>query len=246
MGGRWHTLAFRWLAREETVPIADCVHYCGFRYGRGEYNPYETYLHMTVGPEGPDRARDRFYEFLQHYRPADFGAALGLHLNRRYPLWLYPWSRRAPARSGWQEDPDDFPDILTHFSPKGILRRRAEEELGWLNRALTSIRANGYQPAKFGSAIEARRFVRRDGRTAWLLHDGNHRVSALSALGVERVSVRYLPLATVREMDLPRWTQVKNGVYEADDAAKVFGVYFDGNLSPRTTDQSAPFLEDSA
>lgn len=246
MGGWWHKLAFRWLAREETVPIADCVHFCGFRYGRGEYNPYETYLRMAVGPEGPARARERFNEFLQHFRPADFGAALGLDLSRRYPLWLYPWSRRNPARSGWQDDPDDCPDILTHFSARGILRWRAEEELGWLNRALASIREHGYQPAKFGSAIAARRFIRGDGRTAWLLLDGNHRVSALSALGTERVVVRYLPPATVRETDLPRWVQVRNGVYDPGDAARVFRVHFDGNLRPRTTDRPAPFLEEKA
>jgi hypothetical protein len=244
MSGRMHQILLRCFGREERVPISASVHFCAFRYGCGDYNPYETYATALArgDPVGPARAR--FVEFLRHYRPAHFGEALGVQTQRMYPLWFYPWSRRAgPVDAGWLDGPDDCPDILTHFSQRGVARRRIDQEFAWLERALASIREYGFQPQRFRSRIIARRLMRQDGCSAWLLLDGNHRVAALSALGHTHVTLKHLPGATVREARLARWQQVRRAAYEAADAKTIFQAYFNGNQRPRTTDLAAPILE---
>jgi hypothetical protein len=223
----------RWGVGETTVALAQCVHYGAFRYGRAEYNPYETYLADLMRDGDHAAARARLLDFLQYYRPQNFGDAIGARLEQVQPLWLYPWSREMPAPA-WVDHEKDCPDILTHFMAQGIARRRLEEEFGWLERALTSIRQHGYQPKKFHSAILARKLVRADGTTAYLLLDGNHRVAALAALGHHAVAVCCPPWLVVRESDLSRWPQVRRGAYTPEDARRVLQAYFEGNHRPRT------------
>lgn len=241
--------ALPWLVRHETVPIARCVHYGAFRYGCGAFNPYENYAKAFAAGGDVGEARARFIDFLQHYRPADFGAALGIALSRRHPLWSFPWAHppaEKPGVAGWFDAPEDVPDILTHFSPSGIPRARIEEEFAWLERALTSIRAQGYQPGRFTGHIEARKLVAADGGARYLITDGNHRLSALSALGQESVVIRYRWRMTAHEAGLTRWPQVAAGLFSPEDARRVFRAYFEGNERVRTTAVPAEVLEAAA
>lgn len=235
-------LAFRWLARPETVPVADCVHFAGFRYGRQEVNPYENYVSALVQGEAVERVRREFVGFLQHYRPRHLGEALGVKLEREYPLWCYPWSRWSPT-PGWRENPAELPDIITHYSPRGILRSRIDEEFGWLERCLASIRQHGYKPAQFSGDPEARRLVALDGIVRYVIHDGNHRLAALGALGVKTVVVRQVPLMSVREEDLGRWPGVASRRFTLGDARVIFRAYFEARKKARTTDEPVRVIE---
>ena len=84
-------------AVRRTVAIADCVHFCAYRYGRGETNPYEQYAIGLAAGDPLDAVRSRFVDYLQHFRPRDLGEALGVDLSRAYPLWALPW--RSPRSS---------------------------------------------------------------------------------------------------------------------------------------------------
>src|SRR5688572_26666666 len=109
--------AYRWFSRKILVPINECVHYCAFRYGCGAFNPYENYAFALTRGEPVVEARERFVDFLRHYRPRTLGEALGLELTRDYGLWQFPWLKGVRASNGiphgWADDPDDFPDIIT-------------------------------------------------------------------------------------------------------------------------------------
>ncbi|HEY4246047.1 MAG TPA: hypothetical protein VGM64_04270 [Lacunisphaera sp.] len=233
------------LTRREEIPISSCVHYCGFRYGRGEFNPYENYVIALSNGESLQQVRERFEDFLQHYRPENFGEALGISLTRAYPMWEFPWfprSVRSCEKGGWFNSPSDVPDIITHFSKAGISRHRIDEEFSWLERAYFSIREVGYQPSRFAGHISALKLINDDGDSRYLILDGNHRMSALVALGISRVTVAYRIHMTVRVSRYAKWPQVVAGFYSKEDARRVFEVYFLGNLSPRTTENAAPII----
>jgi hypothetical protein len=245
----WHAFG-HWLAARNPlrpaldVAIEDCVHFCGFRYGRGEYNAYETYLIELSRGSSVTSARRRFVDFLRHYRPRHLGEALGLALSREYPLWGYPWRVGDPPPA-WRKDPDECPDILTHFSPTGILSYRIDEEFVWLERALVRLRREGYRPSTQGRAVGTE--LRAKGGSTYLLTDGNHRVSALAALGMQRVLLaRALRTPVVCEDQVERWPGVRRGRYTVDDALRVFAAYRSGNHSYRTTEQPAPLLAPAA
>ncbi len=247
MNPRLQAAVFRWLAKPTVVPIAECVHYCAFRYGCGDVNPYENYALALARGEPLAQARARFLDFLRHYRPLDFGAALGVELSRAHGLWQFPWEpggTTSPAgRAGWVDDPDDATDIITHFSEKGILRFRLEQEYFWAERLFYSMRRRGFQMSPTDRPIEACTLIAADGARRYLIIDGNHRISALVAAGEKNVTVRATSLVSVREAALADWPRVRDGTYSPEDARRVFRAYFTGNHQTRTTEIPAPVVE---
>lgn len=233
------------------VDINQCVHYCGFRYGCGEYHPYETYIVRLHHKEPLEKIRDEFLQFLKFYRPRDFGQLLGVDLSRQYPLWLYPWRsrlkywyakyRHTSAMSVWYASPDKIPDIITHFSSTGVPRRMIEKEYGWLHGAYESISVEGYKPEKYGYP-HAQLLHGYDGEIACLMLDGNHRVSALSALGYESLVVKYHKSKSIHIQHIDDWTGVKTGFYTKNDALKIFNAYFVGNADYFKSSNPAPIV----
>jgi hypothetical protein len=230
-------------ARILEVPLSSCVHYCGFRYGRSEYHPYESYQVDICRGVPVREARRRFIAFLRHYRPRHFEEALGITLSRPCALWVYPWNYTRPGElhtHGWHESPDDCPDILTHFSPFGIPSVRIEEEFVWLERILRSVGERGYQPGVFGPA-HALELCSADLRTAYLLLDGNHRAGALTALG-SGTSLLVRCDRSVREDDVQTWMGVRQEWMSRADALAIFQAYFTGNSTWSRSPVPAPIL----
>ncbi len=236
------------------IPIDQCVHYGGFRYGRHEFNPIETYL-MDIHSQVPlSLARGKFVDFLMHYRPGHMGEALGIDtLSRPYPMWTYPWDVVDPTqvRPSWCPTPDGCPDILTHFCETGILSYRIDEEFLWGERVLHSISTHGYRHperrrwwARSGAypPVRVLELHKCDGRRAYLLLDGNHRVGALAALGVKTVIVERAVTHRVAEQDCEHWYGVQKGFYTLADARRIFHAYFEGNHNYRTTTVPADII----
>ena len=228
-----------------TVPIDRCRHYCAFKYGSGSFNPYENYVVGLHEGAPLGELRQRFEDFLIHYRPRDFGEVFGIALSRRVPLWVYPWQLdlRFDPQNGWLDDLDEVPDIITHFCARGIRRSRIQEEYFWLERAYATVSTHGYRPHK-NTFIEALEFAREDER-AYLLTDGNHRVSALTALGHEEVMVKVHTLVRWDGENHREWPQVRLGTYSEQDAIKVFDVYFGGVTGFTRSDRPARIIEEA-
>lgn len=233
-------------AERVEAKISQCVHYAGFRYGHKEYNPYETYIRRLHEKEDISAIRAEFINFLLHYRPRCFGEALGINLSRKYPLWLYPWANKKKFwkinyASGWFKDPNKIPDIITHFSDSGIPMPMILKEYGWLHSAYQSIISNGYNPEVWGYP-KARLFFKENGEAAYLMLDGNHRLSVLSTLGFSSLLLDHYPSDAVRNIDIDSWQGVRNGFFTKEDAVNIFEAYFSGNKKYYTTTTCPPIL----
>lgn len=211
-----------------TIPIDACRHYCAFRYGSNSFNPYENYIVGLSQGISKFVLKAQFEEFLRFYRPRDFGAVYGLKFSKPIPLWCFPWHAGGPMnpRQGWPDALDDVPDIITHFCERGIRRSRVEEEYFWMERALNTISARGYQPEAMGY-ITVSEFRGTD-RSVYLVTDGNHRLSALVALGHRQVVVKRDTWACVSLADCNTWPQVQLGRYTCQDATALFDIYVKG------------------
>ena len=233
------------LARED-VPITNCVHYCGFRYGAGRYNAYENYITGLADNVDVGLLRERFVSFLQYYRPRHFGEALRIELSTLYPMWHYPWddwSMLPDPSYGWLSDPDEVPDILTHFSQIGIPSFRIEQEFYWLHRAYDRMKQQGYHPERYNSYAQTWKLESSRGNSVHLLLDGNHRASALHALGVDTIQAEVK--LHVREDAVDHWAGVKRGLFTRSDALAIFQAYFrDNDPNYSTTDEPATILAD--
>lgn len=229
------------------IPINQCVHYSGFRYGTSEYNPYQDYMVDLKKHVSIEIARQRFIEYLKYYRPYHMGEALGLNtLSKEYPLWKYPWQpfkpEQANALSGWFTRPEECLDVQSNFCELGILSSYIEHEFCWLEWILKSVEAYGYQPERYGCYIRVQQFYRSDGAKSYLVVDGNHRVSAMHTLGHKYIKVEYFPSKTVYETACDEWFGVKSGFYRCEDALQIFHAYFKGNTNYRTTTTAAKII----
>lgn len=232
--------------RVRTVAIADCVHYCAFQYGRGAFNPYENYIVGLERGTPIDVLRGRFVDFIRCYRPHDLGEALGVTTLVPVPLWLLPWKswRKLWRPGAWCRTPQEVPDILTHFCEQGVLQTRIDEEFCWLERAWTTIRTRGYCPDQYGY-IEVLE-LHRSGTSAYLVLDGNHRLSALAALGVVEVAVRQARWNRIDRHLARFWPLVLSGHIACEDALKLFDAYFSGQSQPMRAAVPAAILKDTA
>ena len=201
--------------------------------------------------EGKNYARQRFIDFLKYYRPKHISEAIGIKkaMDREYPLWLYPWFTHPRSEFNnssrcWYSDMDEAPDILTHFSPNGILSFRIQQEFYWLERALITIQKEGYQPLKYNNFVNSLELINLKGDCVYILMDGNHRISALSTLGYKSVIVQQRIDHKIFEKDFINWGSVKNSCYTQNDALAVFLQYFRGNSNFITTEDSAKIIED--
>lgn len=226
-----------------TVPIDRCRHFCAFKYGSETFNPYENYVVGLQRGQPLDDLRQRFEDFLMYFRPRDFGEVFDIELSRHIPLWIYPWHRghNFSPNNGWLSDLDEVPDIITHFCEQGIKRSRIEEEYFWLERAYTTVSAHGYQPHS-NSFVEAFE-LKNEGESVFIITDGNHRISALAALGYQEVNIKLSRRAQVNGKDYKKWPQVRLGTYSEQDALDIFNVYFVGVDGFRRSSQPAKILE---
>lgn len=227
------------------IPICSCVHFTGFRYGIDGFHPYENSARDLRQGVPLLKVRRRFVEFLQYYQPRHLGEALGISLSRHYALWGYPWRRLSERERSltyaWHDKPEDVSDILTHFSEAGIHSYLIDQEFFWQERTLQILADNGYRPDLY-CYVKTLELRRRDGSSAYILTDGNHRVSALAALGHQSVVVQNHPSHVVDESQLENWPEVQCGRMTPEDAQAIFDAYFQRNSLWRTTPQAVEII----
>lgn len=230
------------LGNKRTVAIADCVHYCAYRYGRDEINPYEQYAKGLASGLPLVEVRARFVEYIRSFRPRNLGEAIGAQLSRPYPLWYLPWRtpRQVSRRPGWVTSAESVIDVMTYFYEKGIPRSAIEKEFAWHENAFEAIQSRGYRPRQHAYLLA---LELRGDRSTYLMADGNHRLSALSALGSKSVEIKLPPGTAVVRAKVDRWPLVKAGIMAKEDALAVFDAYFHGNLSPATEDRPADVID---
>ncbi len=220
------------LTRIRRIAIGDCVHYCGFPYGRNAFNPYENFITGLSRGMDVEALKASFVEFLRFYRPADLGTALGVITRSPVPLWWLPWKswRKLWKREGWHDTPAEVIDVMTQFSSIGIPRSLVEHEFHWLQRAWDSIRQKGYRPTEH-AYIQVHE-LRHASSSRYIVIDGNHRLSALAALGYSEVEVMQHRLAVTSRHHVRLWPLVLSGHVHPGDALAIFDAYFIGNDRP--------------
>jgi hypothetical protein len=210
------------------IPIKQCRHYCGFRYGSDSFNPYENYITGLHKRQPINKLKKDFEDFLIFYRPQNFGDIFNIKFSKHIPLWIYPWQYGYDfnPNNGWLEDINKVPDIITHFCKQGIKKSRIEEEYFWLERAYNLMKQVGYQPEN-NSCIQVFELKKKK-ESVFIVKDGNHRLSSLSALGYKEVIVKRYLLEGINETNYKNWHQIKISNYSEQDALMLFNTYILG------------------
>lgn len=105
------------------------------------------------------------------------------------------------------------------------------KEFERLTGIYNSIRKYGYRSAAKSSEALNGYFLKEGEELRFVLLHGNHRVSALKALGYSKIKVviRKGHPAVVNRKELRKWTYEKGGIYSQDLAEKLFDSLFYGS-----------------
>lgn len=192
-------------------------------------------------------------QFSRRWRPSSAAAAMGLPGReasaelRRIPAYasvsIPPWgsvgpseaaSRRAMlshqenAHHGARLTVDEGSLVSGRLSPaKGAL------EFERMTRIIDSIRKRGYRRSDGPDGdIKGLMLLRGDD---WAVHaiQGQHRISALAALGRSHVPVRicdtwWQKTNAVRRAEVDSWPNVRNGLFTREQALEIFDRIFEG------------------
>lgn len=230
------------LATVRAIQIDRCYHYRGFRYGGFGNNPYEDYIIGLSRGEELMVLRRRFAETILNCRPRGFAAALQIDIGP-WPLWEFPWQRASERPIGDVESPNDNPDVVTHYCAKGVLVSQINREFGWLEGAWRSIRDTGYKPSQLGyiRCLE----LRWPGRPShYIVLDGNHRLSALHAMGVHTVQVAIVWHRTIDRSQVGSWYRVRDRSLSELEALAIFDCYFRSANPPLREQNQAQLIID--
>jgi hypothetical protein len=225
------------------IPIDRCYHYRAFRYGGFGNNLYEDYVVGLATGENRAELRRHFAESILRCRPRTMDDVLGLDLGQ-WPIWSYPWNRPSRAAPSLLSDPALNPDIVCHDCPSGVLASHINREFSWLEGAYASIVTRGYRPDTYGY-IHCQELVGASS-SAFIVLDGNHRMSALHALGHATVRARVSPLKRVVRADVKAWPRVREGSLTESRALLVFDRYFAKANPPLREMNPAILIEDEA
>ncbi len=215
----------------QDIPVKECVHFRGFRYGGFGNNIYEDYILGLANNIKITQLRSVFTKRVLAYRGNDFSSALNIKLSRKYTPWIYPWTLRALRKSPFQNySPAENPDIICHYSPEGILTSHINREFFWLERAYKAISSGGYKPESYGYINLACLSNKTEKR--YLALDGNHRLSAVHALGISKIKANVIyPFLWNKRMS-KIWPGVISNNFSHEDAITIFERYFvDSNLT---------------
>jgi hypothetical protein len=215
-------IARRLTDTKRTVAIDRCRHYRGFRYGGFGNNPYEDYIVGLSTGQPINALRVAFVRAILGTRPRTMTDALQVDVGP-VPAWQYPWI--ASVGEGFAiSEPAANPDVVCHDCDQGILVSHINREFRWLESAYANIKTTGYKPKEFGF-LRCLEFI-GENSSSFLVLDGNHRISAMHAIGLREVEVVISAMERVRRSEASSWPQVVNGTYSLTAALAVFDRYF--------------------
>jgi len=228
--------------------LTKCIVLFRFNCDRGGNNPLICAGIDYLSTENRSYEGSKLEHYYNNFEPANVAEMFRLDgelhsdlIDLPASLFVYPWENdrmknkkefrqnfiKAETRKRGVELPLEHGDGL--IGP--VSSQRGQQEIDRLVEIIESIRSNRYLlNHQSGGNIEASVLVHGD-HYKYLIKDGIHRLSALSALGYEKAPVEVKPTCIpgyIYRDEVEYWPNVKNGVFSKAQALTVFDTIFSG------------------
>lgn len=227
------------------VPAEKCKYTYQFSYGLKGWHPFVVTLrqYMEEGIDYESSELCRYYRTFQpktllelffegnEERELENSRLAEWRIGTHYPI--LPWDPGLVEMQG--EGGLSVVEGLQGFGP--VSREKGEYEFARLIGTYESIRRKGYCPTRDSDGEIRGYFLRMGEDSRFVIRAGFHRAAVLSALGHERIRVKFksnFPRA-VDLADIRNWPLVRKGVLEQDVAERIFTRFFtdDGTRKAR-------------
>ncbi len=171
-----------------------------------------------------DFTETTLYEYHAKFKPKNTNAALGITEQcNGLPLFQYPWGG---FRLSYQGNKDQLSSRFCGPSNDGLVRDEFNTTIALYN----DIKKNGYKLIRNKSIIGGTFLVKENGEKRFVVLQGNHRMSVLSALGYKNLFVYTMKgyQEYIRESSLNDWIMLNKVSCPNAISRKVFNAFFDG------------------
>ena len=218
----------------------------GFTYGAESPHPLIAAFRAAISAADPEaEVRALLSGYYAAVQPRDAAEVVGLPpaeapglMTETLGSWVMPWSERSAAdtarhrRICLEEEGLangirlTLEDGATFFGP--VSPRKLDLEVARITSLARSMKMNGFRPdaARPVEVIA----LRSGGEYRWLVVQGQHRIAACAAFGIESLDVRILRI--IRREDAAYWPHVVAGTFTIDGALACFDRLFAGQPGP--------------
>ncbi len=222
----------------------------GFRYGAGSTHPYVLAVEEYAGGRNPSYEGSALSRYWTAWQPGSLAAALGLSGPDIHPKLasappvhsILPWfgsdclmtADLASYKPRWQAYYLEGYSLTRSNGPQSI--EFGKQRLAHIIKTYEFLKSRGVWSTppsglSFFEQFPVGDILESDGRVALMMADGQHRLAAMSALGMQEanviVAVRHGrgPMV-VRRSDVDTWPLVRMGVMTPGQALEVFDRIF--------------------
>jgi len=189
---------------------SDCAHPLVKTIKEYEINPSVDYRDTTL------------YRYHSKFKPKNTNAALGIKEELdNLPLFQYPWGA---FRLNYKGDKNQF---ISRFCGPSADEMVADEFHSTIALYM-DIKNNGYKLIRKKSIIGGTFLVKENGEKKFVVLQGNHRMSILSALGYKNILVNTMAgyQEYIREESLKNWVNVDEGCCSSIISREIFHAFF--------------------
>ncbi|MFV0367825.1 MAG: hypothetical protein ACK5KM_05150 [Hyphomicrobiaceae bacterium] len=209
------------------LPVTKCVSYYYYRFGENGWSPFEEAARQSISGISHSEIVERLQLYYHDFQPRNLGeACFGIEhglaeLDSISPYTRFkPWRRTTALISGANGEGNQ------NFGPTTLSKTTMEVERSV--GVTRSVMKHGYQPDAFRDGYIHGYALISGADFRFLITGGVHRLAALSALGHDRVLVKFdkkMPRFIDKESVL-FWPQVASGDCSKATALAMFDAYF--------------------
>lgn len=210
------------ILRIRLINIDQAVTIFGRQFSEEGFHPIVQTIKEYQNNEKISVENTSLYRYHNEFTPEDMCQAFGRESSMcDLPLFVFPWGR---FRLGCNKLKDP---LKSRFCGPTELDRIQKEFLDSINLYL-DIKNNGYQIIRRRSVIGGTFIINKNLDKRFIVLQGNHRMSALTALGHKKVLVYTMPgyLNKIDENKIDSWEEVRRGNCSKNLALEIFRLFF--------------------
>jgi len=203
--------------------VSDISNLFGCNFGLNGWHPIketikEFDLNNSINPQDTT-----LWKYHKNFEPKSISYFIDFDIDCDLPTFVYPWGTFNSGEITSKK-------IISESRFCGPSTDKfIYEEYNQIIKLYKKLKLEGYRPKEFPNSYIGGTIMKAEsGDMRFIVMQGNHRLSILSYLGIEKIDVRLISNAIhfVNESEISSWPLVKNKTCSVKDARKIFNFFF--------------------
>ncbi|MCP3029947.1 hypothetical protein LF817_01195 [Halobacillus sp. A1] len=204
------------------VDVSKCCDWQCYSYSSEGWHYLTAVLKQFINNPALDYQSSVLKKYYDLYQPKSLMECL--FYGEGYKRLRTPWSPLP-----WRPNTKWMTGENQHFGPNSD--EFGEKEFLRVVSIYKKLKEDGYLPEENEDGYIRGQFLKKGEDYRFLAGGGQHRLAALSVLGIQTVSVKLQPhwVRVVNPNEVDTWFQVRNKTYDQETALRIFTNYFENN-----------------